>query len=384
MPKILLIVLSYILIIFNTNLLSIEKNNQLKIGLLAPFTGEFKELGNSLLLSVQLAIQEIGDKNIIIIPRDSGVNNKKLLNKSVKDIANEGAKVIIGPINSESFEEIYKYKDLVFISPSNLEPIISNNIISIGISLESQIVALEKFIKLQKKKKTIILYPKNQYTEFLDKKINSIKPNNYKIFKYNSDPKILTGDIQKLTNYEQRKRNLELRKKFLEKKDDLNSERELKKLEQVYTLGKVNFDSVIVIDFGNNLKSVLTSLAFSDVNEKDVLFTTVNQWFDKSIFFENTLKTLYYPSVNYKNFTEYNKNYIKEYKTKPSEITILAYDSVGLIYYVWKKNKNINSIKDFLIKDKIRGKIGTFNFKDGRVFQELNIYKAEDNKFTKF
>ena len=187
-----------------------------------------------------------------------------------------------------------------------------------------------------------------------------------------------------MTNYEQRKRNLESRKKILEKKDDLSSERELKKLEQVYTLGKVNFDSVIVIDFGNNLKSVLTSLVFSDVSEKDVLFTTVNQWFDESIFFENTLKTLYYPSVNYKNFIKYNKKYVKEYKTKPNEITILAYDSVGLIYYVWKKNKVIRSMKDFLIRDRIRGKIGTFNFKDGRVFQELNIYKAEDNEFTKF
>ena len=153
MPKILLIVLSYILIVFNNNLLCEEKNNQLKMGLLAPFTGEFKELGNSLLLSVQLAIQEIGDEKIIIIPRDSGFNNKKLLNESIKDIASEGAKVIIGPIDSESFEEVYKYKDLIFISLSNLEPIINNNIISIGISLESQMTALEKFIKTQKKKK---------------------------------------------------------------------------------------------------------------------------------------------------------------------------------------------------------------------------------------
>ncbi|MGA0300558.1 MAG: hypothetical protein ACO3OJ_05550, partial [Paracoccaceae bacterium] len=46
----------------------------------------------------------------------------------------------------------------------------------------------------------------------------------------------------------------------------------------------VNFDSVIIIDFGNNLKSVLTSLVYTDVNQKDVLFTTINQWFDESIF----------------------------------------------------------------------------------------------------
>ena len=41
-------------------------------------------------------------------------------------------------------------------------------------------------------------------------------------------------------------------------KEDEQSIRELERLDQLYTLGGVNFDSVIIIDFGNNLKSVLT------------------------------------------------------------------------------------------------------------------------------
>ena len=32
--------------------------------------------------------------------------------------------------------------------------------------------------------------------------------------------------------------------------------------------------SNIIIDFGNSLKSVLTSLVYTDVNQKNVLFTT--------------------------------------------------------------------------------------------------------------
>ena len=85
---------------------------------------------------------------------------------------------------------------------------------------------------------------------------------------------------------------LELRKKMFEDKDDPQSLKQLEKLEQLYTLGDVNFDSVIIIDFGNSLKSVLTSLVYSDVNQKKVLFTTVNQWFDESIFYENTIQNL--------------------------------------------------------------------------------------------
>ena len=90
---------------------------------------------------------------------------------------------------------------------------------------------------------------------------------NVKLFKYSPNPEVLTGEIETLTNYSQRKKNLELRKKMFEDKDDEQSIKELERLEQLYTLGSVNFDSVIIIDFGNNLKSVLTSLVYTDVKK---------------------------------------------------------------------------------------------------------------------
>tara|TARA_Y100000992_G_C21181697_1_gene451028 strand:- start:143 stop:967 length:825 start_codon:yes stop_codon:yes gene_type:complete len=274
---------------------------------------------------------------------------------------------------------------MIFISPSNIDPKIQNNILSVGVSLESQIKSIENFIKKRKRKKTIIMYPKNKYTSFIDSKISNINIGNKKIFKYSADPKVLTSDIEKLTNYKQRKRNLISRVKILEEKDDEASKLELKRLEQKYTIGKVNFDSVIIIDFGDSLKSVLTSLVYSDVDQNEVLIMTVNQWFDKSIFLENSIKNLYYPSVDIKNFQKYINKYEKTFGMQPSEITILTYDALGLIYYIWnKKNYKISSIKDFMIKDNIKGKIGTFNFVDGKLIQNLNIYKVSDKKFTKF
>ena len=42
------------------------------------------------------------------------------------------------------------------------------------------------------------------------------------------------------------------------------------------------------------------------------------------------------------------------------------------------------SVNDFLFKNKIKGKIGTFNFKIKKLSKNLNIYKTENNKFTKF
>ena len=373
-----------ILFVLNSNLLSSEDNKTLKVGLLAPLSGPYGEIGNSLLYSLQLSLEEINDKNVFIVPRDSGYNNKEKLSSAINEFRSEGVKVIIGPIAHDEFEQVKKYNDLIFISPSNINPEISNNIISIGVSLESQLTALIKFIKKQKRTKTIIMYPKNDYLEMVEKKIKNLNLDNIKTFIYSSNPEVLTGEIEILTNYSQRKRNLEIRKKMFEDKEDEQSIKELERLEQLYTLGEVNFDSVIIIDFGNNLKSVLTSLIYSDVNQDKVLFTTINQWFDESIFFENTIKNLYYPSINFKEFKKYNNKYYKKFKSFPNEITILTYDALGLIYYAWKSKDGIKSINDFSFNSKIKGKIGTFSFKDKKVTQDLNIYKVSDNKFTKF
>ena len=379
-----ILTLIYIIFFFNFNLLSKEHNKILKVGLLAPLSGSHSELGNSLLYSLQLALEEINDQNVIIVPRDSGFNNKEKLNTAIQDIKSAGIKIVIGPVSYEEFEEAKKYNDLIFISPSNINPEFTSNIISIGVSLESQLSTLINFIKKEKKKKTVIMYPKNQYSKFIEEKIKKLNLGNIKTFSYNPDPEVLTGEIEILTNYSQRKRSLELRKKMFQDKEDEQSIKELERLEQLYTLGNVNFDSVIIIDFGNSLKSVLTSLVYTDVDQNDVLFTTINQWFDESIFYENTIKNLYYPSINYKEFKKYNEKYYKKFKNYPNEISILTYDALGLIYYVWKVNGQIQTVNDFSFKSKIEGKIGTFSFKDKKVSQELHIYKTEKNKFIKF
>ena len=381
----LIIIVTYILLFFNFNSFADENKKSLKVGLLAPFSGEYKDMGQSIMLSLQLALDEINDTQIKIFPRDSGFNDPEKLIQSLESFREENIKIVIGPINNEDFKELTAYKDMIFISPSNINPKVQGNILSVGVSLESQIKSIESFIKKKKRKKTIIMYPKNKYTSLIDSKINNIDINNKKIFRYSADPKILTSDIEKLTNYKQRKRNLISRVKILEEKDDEASKLELKRLEQRYTIGKVNFDSVVIIDFGDSLKSVLTSLVYSDVDQKEVLIVTVNQWFDKSIFLENSIKNLYYPSIDIKNFQKYQKKYFKTYGMQPSEITILTYDALGLIYYIWnKKNYKITSMKDFIIKDSIKGKIGTFNFIDGKLIQKLSMYKVSDKKFQKF
>ena len=67
MIKIIITFLSCVFLLFNTILIADENDGKLRVGLLAPFSGEYKNIGESLLLSTQLALDEIDDDNIIIV-----------------------------------------------------------------------------------------------------------------------------------------------------------------------------------------------------------------------------------------------------------------------------------------------------------------------------
>ena len=95
MKKIFRIIFTLIIIYLINHSFAFSQNEKIKIGLLAPLSGEYKELGNSLLYSLQLALDEIDDKSVFIIPRDSGFNNKEKIEDAIKDIRSQGALSLI-------------------------------------------------------------------------------------------------------------------------------------------------------------------------------------------------------------------------------------------------------------------------------------------------
>ena len=71
----------------------------------------------------------------------------------MKEIRSQGVNIVIGPIDNKDFEIVKKFNDMIFISPSNINPEFNDNIISIGISFESQMNALMNLLKKKKKRR---------------------------------------------------------------------------------------------------------------------------------------------------------------------------------------------------------------------------------------
>ena len=381
-------ILTYLLLTINSS--AITKNSQknvvenekiLKIGILLPLSGKFKDVGESFLKAIQLALFDIGNKNIKIYPKDSGANSLDSY-LSAMEFKKLGIKIVIGPIFHESLEKLGKVNDITFISLTNITNKIPKNIIAFGINVDSQIDTLKKYFKKKEISKTLLLSPKSHFSNQV-KIIEDSKLKFYKVFLYSDIPKRITDDIKKITNYQERKKNLERRIKILKHSELYKDKKELEELEQKHTLGKVSFDSVIVVDFGERLKSVLTSFLFSDISSEDVNFFTLNQWFDKTLFNENASQNLYFPAIDFDNLKKFKKKYLDSYEEKPNVVSILAYDALGLIYYCWLNNNAHFETNQLYNKNGFKGLHGKFVIKNNLSKHQLGIYKVHKKKFLR-
>ena len=359
----------------------VENKETLKIGVLLPLSGQFQDVGQSFLKAIQLALFDIGNKNIKIYPKDNKANALDTY-RSAKEFEELGIKIVIGPIFFESLERLNEINNITFISLTNKTQKIPKNTIAFGININSQIEVLKKYFDEIKISNILFLSPKSQFINQA-KIITNSKLKFYKVFAYDTSAKKITGEIEKITNYRERKKDLERRIKILEKSDLYKHKEELKILEQRHTLGKVNFDSVFVVDFGERLKSVLTSFMFADVLSSEVNFFTINQWFDETFFNENALQNLYFPSIDYRNLKKFEKKYLDTFKEKPNKIAILAYDALGLIYYCWNNNNAQFNPDQLYNKNGFKGLNGEFLIKGNSSKHQLKIYKVFGKKFIK-
>ena len=357
--------------------------DKIKIGLVIPLTGENKELGESVLKSVRLAINDINDDKIIIIPKDNQNSPDRTLEVS-KELYDEGIKIIIGPIFKKNTYRLSELNnDLTFLSFTNKIDDSKKNIISAGVNAISQFNAVKKFQTLNEIERSYLFAPD---TDILQEIKIGVKKSKVKLkdkFYYDPDPTLITKQIEDVTRYRVRKQNLADELIRVENSSDVNKEKKISKLKKLDTIGGINFDSVIIADFEESLKSVATSLIYTDIPPTRVTYITLNQWFDKSLLNESMIQPIYFPSVNYENYKKYLDKYNNNFKGVSNQIAFLSYDLTGLIYYLLFKNNFIVDKEIFYKKNSFKGKIGIFEIDKNIITHQLNFYVIENKEIRK-
>jgi len=371
-----------LIFIWLLNLQKLQAQEELKIGLLVPLSGKQSDIGKSIIHSVRLAINKIDNPNIKILPKDTKNDPVKTL-AAAKELELEGVKIVIGPIFNNNLIYLDELKEMIFLSLTNKNINNPKNVISAGINASSQIKTIMKFKEMNNINKTIFLIPNSNFQEEVEDAILQSKIKLKHVHIYKTNPMELTKQIEKITMYQIRKQNLIDEIKRLEDSNEENKEWKINNLKKRDTLGGINFDSVIVSDFEEGLKSVFTSLLYTDVSPQRIYYITLNQWFDESFLKEESLQPLYFPSINKENYEEFIDDYKRIYNEYPNQLSFLSYDLMGLVYYLVYQNKFKIDEKIFYKKNQFKGKVGIFDINKNRINHILNFYKVENKKFKK-
>ena len=354
-----------------------SNDDKIKIGLLIPLTGDNAEIGKQIVKATRLALSDINSNKIEIFPKDTQSDANKTLRSAI-ELKQLGINLILGPVFYENLIYLDEVKDVTFLSLTNKTLDLPKNVISTGINSTSQLKTIKKFIDQNEINKTIFLTPNLNYDLEIKKGIKESKIKSLKQYFYDIEPTKLTKQIEEITNYEVRKQNLIDEITRIENSDDPNKEKKIKNLEKRYTIGNVNFDSVIIADFDESLKSVITSLLYTDVSPKDKYFISFNQWFDPSLLMESASQPIYYPSINEENLKKFEEKFFRQFNETPNHLSLLSYDLVGLIFYLSLKNSIFDISKAFKEKNSFKGKIGIFDIENNKINHRLNFYKIEE------
>ena len=154
--KIFVKIIILIILFSSSNTTRAHSEDKIKLGLLVPISGEFSEIGKSIIKSTLLAINKINNPLIEIIPKDTE-SNPNVTYEKAKELQEAGVKIVIGPVFNKNLVKLEKLTDITFLSLTN--KIIDNpkNIISTGINAGSQLNTIAKFQKDNELKKTIFL-----------------------------------------------------------------------------------------------------------------------------------------------------------------------------------------------------------------------------------
>lgn len=374
--------LSFLLL--NLTIAANSKNQSLRIGAILPLTGDYQELGNKILKTFELTIFELSNVDVTLIPFDNN-STEAGTRFAFKELQTQKVDIVLGPIfmkNLLSITQEENFSKYIFISLSNNNVGLPSNVISFGINLDSQILALRSTIN-DKNKKKIFFADNSEFSMSVLKRIEEIKIPLSSKYQYSNFDEI-NEKAKMATSYNYRHKKLLNLIAELKKSDNSNDQAKVKSLEKKDTLEGVGYQQIIVPLFDDDLISVVSFFDYYDVNYKEATFVTLNQWFNQKLLLEPSLQNIIFPSINYANFQELNKKLKENYNIEISNIEILAYDIIPLLVSSWYDKKNdFFSTEDFVGKE-FRGKSGIFKINNQNYAdRKLDLYQIKNKSFVK-
>lgn len=346
--------------------------DQIPVGLLLPLSGPRAALGRSLLDAAQLALFEVADKKFLLIPRDTA-GTPEGARKAAESALESGAKLLLGPVFAASAIEatpVAQATGVNMLAFTNNRAAAGSSTFVMGLLPSQRIYRVVSHAASKGAQRFAALLPEGAYGDsaqnaFLDAVAGvGISVDAVRIERYR--PGTEAGAVKRLGNYDQRRAVLLEQRKTLEEKDDAISRRALKRLENLETLGDVDFDAVLLLETGEALKALAPLLPYYDVDTRKVRILGINDWSARSLQREPALTGAWYASPSHEASAAFAKRFRQIYGRRPSPLAVLAYDATALAAVLASRQEGADfSIDSLAAPNGFAGSAGLFRLLHG-------------------
>lgn len=315
---------------------SADEDGPVRVALLLPLSGPNAALGESLLNAALMALFDIGDTRLTLMPKDTEGLPEGAIDAVERAVA-DGAQIVLGPVFSASVQaaaQVTRARGLNMIAFSTDRAVAGTGVFLIGFMPEQQVDRVVTFAARQGSRRFAALVPQTAYGDTIVAALrDSVAANGAALTRVqvlSGGPDSFQDPVQTLADYESRRAELAGVRAQLLARDDEVSRRTLRRLEGRDTVSDVGFDAVLLAEGGDRLRALAPLLPFYDVDPAQVRFLGTGLWDEPNLGREPSLVGGWFAGPEPRASTEFRDRYAQLFGAVPPRIASLAYDAAAL------------------------------------------------------
>ena len=306
------------------------------VGLLLPLTGTGAAVGRAMLDAAQMAVFDIGDRDFVLLPRDTRGEPKGAREAAVSALEG-GAKLLLGPLFAKSVlsvAPVARAAQVNLVAFSNDRTVAGDNTYLIGLLPGAQIRRVIAYARSRGIVRFAALVPDTSFGRRvvgdMELAVNRSGGTLTQIESYRSDRSDVNAAVRRLAGYAARRSALERRRRSLAGAEDEVSRRALGRLEGLDTIGKVGFEAVLLPESGAALKAIAPLLPFYDIDIKRVRLLGMAGWSEPGLGREPSLVGAWFAAPPPAARAALAEKYKAHYRRALHPLAALAYDATAL------------------------------------------------------
>ncbi len=308
----------------------------IKIAILLPLSGASANIGAALLDAAQMALFDVGDDRITLLPKDTG-GTPETAARAAREAIADGAELILGPVFSQSVAAaapIAQQSGINMIAFSTDRSVAGRGVFLFGFLPREQIDRVVQYAVDQGLMRFAALVPETAYGNTILDALNQAAMRRgadvVQVEPYPDDGENPHEAVRRLANYEARREALGEERERLKSLEDAQAKSLLEQLEGLETLGELDYDAVIVPEGGDRLRSVALLLPYYDIDPGKIRFIGTGLWDDETIGREPALVGGWFAAVPPNLSKTFADRYAVVYTHRPPRIASIAYDAMAL------------------------------------------------------